>query len=191
METLNDKKASFTKNLLLEAARELSETTEVCDISFKLVSDHAGISQRTMFRHFNTREEFLDTFTTREYNELDLPEIPDCIDKLSSYVAQVYQKFEEQPRRVAVLLSADLLPRVISTAAKARFETMERLFTEAFPSCAPSEILKTTANIRYVTNASSWRYYRKNFNFDLQTSIECAQMIVTQSLNHLKNMNTK
>lgn len=186
MATLNDKKATFTKNLLLDAARELAETTEVSDISFKLVAEHAGISPRTMFRHFNTREAFLDAFATREHGELGLPDMPDSIDQFPDYVAQVYQKFDMQQRRVLVLLSADLLPRVINTSAKRRFEGIHALLAKTFPSCDAGDIFKTAANIRYVTNASSWRYYRMNFNFDLETSIGCAQMVVTQSLHFLE-----
>ncbi|MEQ9463151.1 MAG: TetR/AcrR family transcriptional regulator [Haliea sp.] len=190
MNTLNSKKAAFTRNLLLDAARELAETIEVNDISFKLVSERADISQRTMFRHFTSREEFLNAFTTREYGELDLPDIPHSVEELPSYVDVLYRKLDAQPRRVMMLLSADLLPRVLSTSGKERLERMRQVLADAFPHCAEHEIIQTAANLRYVMSASSWRYYRMNFEFDLETSVSCARMIVTQALHYLRTANS-
>lgn len=185
MSALLEKKATFTVNLLLDAACELTQTLDVSELSFKKVSERAEISQRTMFRYFRTRDAFLDALTARLYGELDLPDIPESVDSLADYIAKMYQKLDAQPRTVMVLLSADLLHRIINTSAKARFEALQQLLTIAYPSVAKSEIIKTAANLRYVMSASSWRYYRMHFNFDLTTSIECAQMLVCQSIAHL------
>jgi len=187
MTALQEKKATFTVNLLLDAACELAQTLDISEISFKKVAERAEISPRTMFRYFNNREAFLDALTARLYDELDLPGIPDNVQALSDYITLLYQKLEAQPRKVMVLLSADLLPRVLNTTAKARFEALQQLLHKAYPDTAKTEIMKTAANLRYVMSASSWRYYRMHFDFDLTTSIECAQMLVSQAIVHLES----
>ncbi len=191
MPTLNRKKAIFTKNLLLNAACELIQTLDIDELSFKNVSDKAEISQRTMFRYFQTRDEFLDALTERLYSELNLPDIPNSAEKLVDYLRNLYQKLDEQPRKVSVLLSADLLPRIISTTAKARFDALKQLLIRDFPRCSKSDVIKTAANLRYVMSASSWRYYRVNFEFDLKTSQECAIMMIEQALNSLAKKNSE
>jgi AcrR family transcriptional regulator len=189
MTALQEKKAAFTQKLLLDAACELIETIDLSELSFKKVSEQAEISQRTMFRYFTTREAFLDTLTTRLYAELDLPGIPDAVDELPNYIAVLYKKLDAQSRKVNVLLSADLLPRVLSTTAKARLEALKKLLAEAYPNCSKADITKTAANLRYVMSASSWRYYRNYFEFSLNIAIDCTQLLVTQSLEYLEKQN--
>ena len=52
----------------------------------------------------------------------------------------LYKKLDVQPRKVNVLLSADLLPRVLSTTAKARLEALKKLLSE---SEAPEDLRLT------------------------------------------------
>lgn len=174
-------------SLLLDAASELLNVMDIHELSFKKVSEHAAISQRTMFRYFRTREAFLDALTSKLYSELDLPSIPERIDALPTYIAQLHEKLDAQPRKVMVLLSADLLPRVLSTTAKQRLALLEALLKTAYPKANPRDIKKTAANLRYVMSASSWRYYRIYFEFDAEMATECAQMLVTQALDYLNS----
>ena len=44
----------------------------------------------------------------------------------------------------------------------------------------------TAANIRYYLSASTWHYFRYNFNFDIETSIKCAELAVNQALQGLE-----
>lgn len=186
MSSLLEKKAAFTVNLLLDAACELTQTLGIDELSFKKVSDHANISQRTMFRYFKTRDSFLDALTKRLYSELDLPDIPYQIEELSNYIANLYEKLDAQPRTVMVLLSADLLPRVLSTTAKQRYVALKELLSRTYPNASEHDIKKTAANLRYVMSASSWRYYRMYFDFDSEMATECAQLLVGQSIRYLE-----
>ncbi|MCW8107354.1 TetR/AcrR family transcriptional regulator [Alteromonas ponticola] len=185
MSALLEKKAAFTVNLLIEAACELLEHTDIHELSFKKVAEQADISQRTMFRYFKTRDDFLDALTARLYSDLALPDVPDNVEDLTDYIATLYKKLEAQPRKVMVLLSADLLPRIIKTSAKQRLAALEILLSKSYPDAKASDIKKTAANLRYVMSASSWRYYRMYFEFSPQMATECAQLLVKQAINHL------
>lgn len=190
METLSEKKAAFTVGVILDAAAELAQETDINELSFKRVSEHAGLSQRTMFRYFSTREAFLDALTHRIYASLALPDVPASSAALSDYIETLYQRLDAQPRNVMLLLSSDLFPRVIATTAKKRLASLQALLTREYPECDTKLLTKTAANLRYVMSASSWRYYRMHFEFDLQTSIECATLLVEQALEGLKQVNS-
>lgn len=53
--SLRDKKANFTRGLVLDSAIELLQERAISDLSFKQISEHAGVSERTMFRYFESR----------------------------------------------------------------------------------------------------------------------------------------
>lgn len=191
MSDLLKKKAAFTVNLLMQAACELVDEMDVADLSFKKVSSRAGMSERTMFRYFTTRDAFLDALTATLYADLQLPDIPDEIDSLPCYIETLYRQLDAHPRKVMVLLSGDLLPRILRTTAKQRLMQLQTRLTEAYPDADTALITMTAANLRYVMSASSWRYYRVHFRFDLATSIRCAQLLVSQSLRFLDEQNNQ
>jgi AcrR family transcriptional regulator len=186
MSTLLEKKAEFTINLILNAACDLSDSLDINELSFKKVAEQTGISQRTMFRYFRTRDDFLEALATRLHDQLNVPDMPGDIEGLTQYVSALFHKLDQQPRRVIVLLSTDLLPKVVNTSAKARLDTIQKLLKNRYPGLAQSTITKTAANLRYVSSASSWRYYRVHYQFDLQTSIECVQMMISEALKSIE-----
>lgn len=191
MSSLTSKKLEFTKNLIIETACKLTETLEVSELSFKKVAAKAGMSERTMFRYFRTRDDFLDALTARLLSQLQLPDTPTRVDDLSAYASDMFRQIEAQPRQVLVLLSSELLPRVYATSAKTRLEELTALLATTYPKCPQPELIRTAANLRYMLSATSWRHYRTHFNFDLETCIACAQLVVTQSLNHLAQLSAK
>lgn len=160
---------------------------DIQELSFKRVSEQADISQRTMFRYFRTRDAFLDALAKRLHSDLKLPEIPANVDSLDDYIANLYTQFDAQPRKVMVLLSSDLLPRILDTTSKQRLASLEALLSRTYPKSNSRDIIKTAANLRYVISASSWRYYRMNFEFDEKMATECAQMLARQALYYLSS----
>ncbi|MGS2719598.1 TetR/AcrR family transcriptional regulator [Paraglaciecola aestuariivivens] len=185
MSSLQQKKADFTQQLLLSAATELASQAKISEISFKKVADHAGISERTMFRYFTSREAFLDALADHLHKQLQLPPLPNSVNHLEEYVGQLFNSLEGQPKVLKILFDPLLLSRIINTSAKHRYLELITLLEQHYPKCDKALIKLSAANIRYVMSASSWRYYRENFSFDLNTSIQCAQLIVRQSLDYL------
>ena len=182
MSSLQTKKSTFTKNLILTAAAELVDTLDMNDLSFKKVSEHAGIAERTMFRYFRSRDEFLDAFAAKLHSNLQLPSMPNVTEGLEEFVEQLFHSFEAQPRLVHLLLDPQLLPHIINTSSKLRLRELIVLLTQHYPQCDNLVITHTAANLRYFMSASTWRYYREMFNFDLSSSIQCVQMVVRQAL---------
>ncbi|GAA0853363.1 TetR/AcrR family transcriptional regulator [Aliiglaciecola litoralis] len=186
MSSLQEKKAAFTRDLIMQSAIELAQECDIGDMSFKRVSENANISERTMFRYYTTRDAFLDELTLRLHALLELPALPEDASLLSGFLVDLYEKLDAQPRIVEVLFTSDLFDRVLHTTAKDRYLQLITLLEKSYPHCSNDMIKKSAANIRYILSASSWRYYRLAFGFDLKTSIESADMLVSQSLLQLK-----
>jgi AcrR family transcriptional regulator len=186
MSTLADKKLAFTKNLILEAACKLAETSSVSELSFKKVSEKAGMSERTMFRYCNTRDEFLDALTARLLEQLDLPKLPKNVSELDKYLKALYQHIEDHPRNVMVLLSSELLPRVYASSAKKRMQELNLLLNQSYPNRPKALLEQSAANLRYILSAVSWHHYRMHFKFDIKKSIACAKLLVNQTIEHLE-----
>jgi len=185
---LRDKKANFTRALLLDSAIELLQEYAISDLSFKQISENAGVSERTMFRYFESRAQFLDELTVKMYALLQVPTIPDDSQQLFVYLEALYRQFEQNPKLVEMLLASDFLSRILQTTAHNRFLEIKALLIRDYPHCPEDLITMTAANLRYIMSATSWRYYRANFGFDPATSIKSASILVQQSLSLLDHI---
>jgi AcrR family transcriptional regulator len=70
--SLREKQLDLTREAILEAfAAEVVEGG-LDELSFRSVAERAGVSERTVFRHFPTREELIDGFNQYVYRRTGL-----------------------------------------------------------------------------------------------------------------------
>jgi len=182
MDNLQNKKANFTRSLLLDSAVELLQDCAISELSFKQISENAGVSERTMFRYFENKAVLLDELTTKMHAMLDLPRVPGSSEQLSEFLETLYRQFEQNFKLVETLLDSDFYSRVIQTTAIKRHQEIKALLSQGYPNCPEDLITMTAANLRYILSATSWRYYRVIFDFEPSTSVKSANLVLQQSL---------
>ena len=191
MKNLNERHANLTRELVLETAAELVKTNDVSDISFKKIANHAGMSERTLYRHFTTRSKLMDALATKLHDNLKLPPIPDDVDELMLMPATLYKKLDAKPRLVLAMLNSELYQHVFGSKAQDRLLSIKALLMKTYPDCSEQKLKMTAANIRYYLSASSWHYYRYNYEFDLETTIKCAELAIQQAISGLTKYTDK
>ena len=68
--TLRDRQKEVTRDLILGAVAKLMERVDLRDLTFTDLAAEAGVSERTVYRHFPTKEELLEVFWTRMQERL-------------------------------------------------------------------------------------------------------------------------
>jgi AcrR family transcriptional regulator len=182
MSTLADRRNDLTRALILDAALETLERSSVGELTMRAVARHANISERTVFRYFPTREEFLDAIADAVRAKFDLPPPPATLDDLLSAPRQLYTRFEAVRNLTLAALHSELFHRMRETQAKARWLAVRKLVDEAAPERGDRERRIAAANIRYYLAASTWHYYRFYFNFALEETIACAEAAIRDTL---------
>lgn len=92
---LRQRQAAGTRGLIIDALGEELARGGSGELSFGAVARRAGVAERTVYRHFPTREALIDALCTR-VNEtvLDLPE-PLTAQNLAAGIAASFQSFDE------------------------------------------------------------------------------------------------
>src|SRR5436190_15594962 len=98
--SLNDRHTDATQKLILSTAIELLETSGVTDLTIRAVAKQAGMSERTIFRYFPSRDEFLDAVASEAVSIMQTPTPPASIKELLNYPEILYRSFEERSRLV-------------------------------------------------------------------------------------------
>tara|TARA_R110000868_G_scaffold258137_8_gene515410 strand:- start:8127 stop:8711 length:585 start_codon:yes stop_codon:yes gene_type:complete len=167
-----------TQKLVLLNCLELMKSYELEDISLKDIAHACDISERTIFRIFETREGLLDALAEVITGTLNTPEVPHRISDLPQFVQKLFERFEENADFIEAAFQKEIIPRIRNTRAKERWEDMLVLVSNSFPEMKKSTQQILAANLRFLLCASSWRYYRCELKFSKKMTVDAVKFSV-------------
>jgi AcrR family transcriptional regulator len=180
--TLADRRNGLTRNLILDAAIDMLERASVSELTVRAAAKHANISERTVFRHFPSRDDFLDAVADEMRARMELPAPPTTLAELAGAARALYQVFEDKRNLTKAALHSELFHRMRETQAKARWIAVRDIVNQLAPQRSERDRKIAAANIRYYLSASTWHYYRFYFRFSLEESIACAETAIRQTI---------
>ncbi len=181
--SLSERQTDMTRSLILQSALELLERGgDVTGLTNRTIAETAGISERTVYRHFATRDELLDALAGA-YSERVQPPLPETIEGLRAYPRALFPCFERERTLTLAALHPELFHRLRKTQAQARWEALRRLLHAHAPHRPAQERERAAANLRYLLSATAWNYYRHYFGFSLaETEAAACQAIEAELL---------
>lgn len=183
--TLAERQADFTRQVILAAALDTLERGSLGDLTVRAVAKRANLAERTVFRYFATREEFLDAVATEVRTRLNLPPPPRSVDDIYALPRALYSSLDAQARLTRASLHTELSDRIRGWQAKERWSAVRRVIDTLAPRRSEQERKLTAANIYYYVTASTWQYYRFYLGFSLEDSIAAAETAIRDTLSGL------
>jgi AcrR family transcriptional regulator len=180
--SLAERHSDFTRRVILDAALGALENATVGELTVRAVAKRANLAERTVFRYFATREEFLDAIAQEVRERLALPAPPASVEALLAAPRELYVRFEARANLTRAALHSDIFPRMRETQARVRWTAVRRLVDQLAPRRPERERKIAAANVRYYLAATTWHYYRFYFGFTLDESIAAAETAIRQSL---------
>jgi AcrR family transcriptional regulator len=179
------RQTDLTQRLILEAALEVAAEAPGEPLSVRATAKRAGMSERTVFRYFATREDLVTAAAAAFERRLNLPEPPTSLEELLAYPEALYGCFEDQAAFIRAALPSELSQRLRGKAAVVRRQAIAGLIERLAPGRPDAERRIAAANIHYHLVASTWHYYRVHFNFSPEEAVQAARTVIVQSLGGL------
>jgi AcrR family transcriptional regulator len=183
--SLSERLADHTQGLILASAIELLEQASLDELTVRAVAARAGISERTIFRYFATRDAFLNAIAGEVTKHMALPPDPGTMAELLNYPDTLYRRFEATAALTKAALHTELFARMRNAQAQKRWEAVRKVIDAHAPQRSEHDRKLAAANIRYFLSATTWHYYRFYFGFGLSETIECARIAVLQTAESL------
>lgn len=174
--SLVERHTDATQKLILDTAVDLLVRSGVGEVTVRAVARAAGISERTVFRYYASRDGFLDAVASEMVARLLPPPPPGSIEELLSYPRVLYARYEEQAALVRAALHTEVFSRMREGIAAERWRAVDGLIDEFAPHRSPQERRRAAANLRYYLTATTWHYYRFYFGFNPSEAVACAQL---------------
>ena len=184
--TLSERHTDQTQQLIIDAAIALLEEGSVGAVTARAVARRAGISERTVFRYFPTRDQLLDAIAAEAMARLAMPPLPRTVDELLAMPRALYGRCEEQAQLTRAALHSELFPRIRESAGKERWDAVREVLAAWAPRQPAKKREIAAVNIRFFLSAMTWNYYRTYFHLSLEETIACAETAIRQSLDALR-----
>lgn len=183
--SLVERHTDATQKLILASAIELLEQSSVSQLTVRATAKQAGMSERTIFRYYASRDEFLDAVAVEVIRLLQTPPIPQTIEELLDYPKVLYSRFEEKVALTRAALHTEMFKRLRDSIANERWQAVRTLIDTHAPHRSDPERKIAAANVRYYLAATTWHYYRFYFGFTTEETINSAQSAVRLTIDDI------
>ncbi len=166
--TLRERQTELTRTAIIEAASNLLfGHDDVRDFTMAEVADQAGVSPRTVYRHFPSRQDLINavgkSWDVRLQPEHDLLEGPSSFEEWIDAIPRVvaFARTHDETLRRGFLLG-------FSTGVwrTDRDEHYWKLFRERFPDLPATEAREDFAALRHLYSAASTLQLGERFGLD-------------------------
>ncbi|HEY7191962.1 MAG TPA: helix-turn-helix domain-containing protein [Vicinamibacterales bacterium] len=164
--TLRNQHADLTRELILRTLARLVSQEGVHDFSIQRVADLAGLSHRTVYRHFQTRDELLEALAA--WLESRMPRDLDSFraDELEDAIPMLHQLFEDHAEHVTALAVLAAGARIRVPRRKAHTRTARRALADVVRDLDPEDAGAVVTLIRAIVGSHMWSHLRNEHHLD-------------------------
>jgi AcrR family transcriptional regulator len=154
--SLRERQAAVIREAILDALASRLDRDDPDDIAMPHVAADAGISLRTLYRYFPTREAMFDAVGDHVAARLGLPRRIEGADEISGVFLESASRAAQSPRLVRAMLWTRLGRRARSPHRRRRVESISAALTEVTSHLPATEARRREAAVAYLASLPAW-----------------------------------
>jgi AcrR family transcriptional regulator len=164
--SLRDEHAAAARVRILSAVAELIERGEPEELTMPEVAAASGISLRTIYRYYPTREELLEAAGRWIGKELMRHPYPRTLDEVADLFEVGCADFDKRPGLVRALALSRLGRRVRGYRRRERLGAISRALRDELAAAPEAEIRRAEAVLAYLHNMLAYTTLREESGLD-------------------------
>ncbi len=175
---LHERLRDTTRECIVVAAADEIQAHGTVALTSASVAARAGVSERTVYRHFTNRGLLLAAVAVEVSRRLSTPPVPDDPAALGGYTAALFARFEAQPALTREALTSDLFGHMRDSRAAERWCALRALIDRHWPYLPDQRRALAAVNLRYLLTATTWHYHRTHLALDASDTESAVQHAV-------------
>ncbi|MEJ0022724.1 MAG: helix-turn-helix domain-containing protein [Alphaproteobacteria bacterium] len=164
--SLRNAHRDLTQGRIVEAALELLRSEELEAITIAAVAEQAGVTERTIYRHFATREDLLAAMWPRLQKMVGSPGFPGTAASAAAQPTKLFPQFDEHPGAVRASIFSRA-GREIRAAVNAERQAATRACVrDAYPDLQEPEFTRVCAVMQLLNSAYAWAVMKDHWGLD-------------------------
>lgn len=189
--TLRDRQVAQTREFILDAVTTLLADRRADEVTTRDIAAVAGVSERTVYRHFPDRNALLDGLSRRLTPLAHRPSFgAGGLDELAPTSRRLMELLDEHyvTARAEAVFNAD--PRRFAADTQDNTREMRELFAKGLPELSEREQLRIAAVIRCLVSTQAWLRMREEFGVPGTESGPVVAWVIDTIVNELRAGNT-
>jgi len=189
--TLRDRQVAQTRELILDAVTTLLADRRADEVTTRDIAAAAGVSERTVYRHFPDRNALLDGLSQRLPHLGVRPSFgAGGLDDLASTSRRLMELLDEHyvTARAEAVFNAD--PRRFAADTQANTREMRELLASGLPELDERDQLRIAAVIRCLVSTQAWLRMREEFGVPGTESGPVVAWVIDTIIRELRAGNT-
>jgi|SRR5579872_1449147 len=156
---LRDRHVELTRDLILEALAELIGEGRLAEFTVQDVADRAGVSHRTVYRHFASREALLDAFVPwagDRFRAIGALDFPKTADDIALFVRRRFEAWELLAPLTKAFLKLESATNVGDPVAAKSLRTVRSALAEVTADLDPELAEAVVWTIRTLWSHNTW-----------------------------------
>jgi AcrR family transcriptional regulator len=164
--SLRQRHHELTRELILRTVAEILEDGATPDLAVPEVARRSGVSLRTVYRYFPTRDELIAA--AGEWIGLNVVGggIPSALDEVPQVYAENAARWDEHPRLVESMALSRGANSLRSVRRRQRLTGLEEALREVTDGLSESEARQAFAVLAYLDNMLAWLTMRDEAGLD-------------------------
>lgn len=163
---LRDRLSQTTRDVIVDALVAQLVETGAYDLTYFALARRSGVSVRTIYRHFPTREDLLDELSRRVNVVMALRDLPKTREATVALTRTLFATFDRHAPLVAAQIQAGLAGKVRAAARHKRVNVVERVFAATMANLSPARRRAAAGLVTVLLSANTWARLRDEAELD-------------------------
>jgi AcrR family transcriptional regulator len=153
---LRDRQKADTRALIMATVERLLSDRTLGDLSLALVAREAGITERTVYRHFATREQLLGATWAMVNANIGTKTFPRTVQELIERPRQLFPAFDERGDVIRAMLASPQGRELRLHANRERQAAIRAVVKKARPDLREPALTRLCASVQVLSSAAGW-----------------------------------
>jgi AcrR family transcriptional regulator len=159
--SLRDEQAAVVRRRVLQAVAQLLERDGAEELTVPQVAEASGVSLRTIYRYFPTREALLDAAGRWIGGELLQQGYPTSLDDVADSFERACAEFDERPGLVRAMALSQVGREARSSRRRERLDAIRHLLEQEVGALTERELRHAEAVLAYLHNMLAYTTLRE------------------------------
>ncbi|MCC5950803.1 MAG: TetR/AcrR family transcriptional regulator [Acidimicrobiia bacterium] len=161
---LRDEQARRTRDLILDSLVDLVAAEGAAELSIRDLADRAGVSERTVYRHFPDRAALLDGLADHVAERLGWVLHNAEIETLDEFVDAIpasFASFDEHEAHTRALVLLNLDPARVASLTRRNQEMLRQAVADELDHLDADEKAEAVAVLHLLASSRTWLRFRE------------------------------
>jgi AcrR family transcriptional regulator len=162
--TLREQQAEVARQRILAAVAELIERGDADELTMPQVAELSGVSLRTVYRYYPTRDELLEAAGRWIGAELLRQGYPETLDEVADSFERACSEFDERPGLVRAMALSQLGREARRARRSERLQAIRHALEQEVGDLSERELRQAEAVLAYLHNMLAYTTLREEEN---------------------------